>query len=293
MLPFLRKQLYLANAANYPGKREYFYPLKNKLIRKYGKYDGYDVQRINKTCWHCGGSGIDPYDEDDSCHKCDGTGIYDTKIVYLERYLIKGDNYVYHSPRDNWVTPKGEKKSVIEGLVKHEPIPEKLGIRACKLLMWRHQPFKLLTLEICLLVKRTTYRWHSVYFPARSFQSKLIISFLALFAGWFPTDWYSDEIAVSKPASERDKAILHLKWVLRAWENNKNYGVFRLACNPWQRPLIFLALLFVGGVLHYFDEKCTFFEYHIDENDPEYKCPNRYTAPVHLEWIIQAYANTN
>ena len=83
MIGFL---LYLANKKGISSDRKIkFYPLKNKLLPKYGVFDGWDLQRFDKECWDCNGAG---------CYRCRDTGIYETKRIMLDRYKI--GNFLFY-----------------------------------------------------------------------------------------------------------------------------------------------------------------------------------------------------
>jgi hypothetical protein len=57
--PIVRRWLHEANAAPYyyDTKRRLFYPLKDQLLRQYGKFIGWDTQRIALRCNRCDGTG--------------------------------------------------------------------------------------------------------------------------------------------------------------------------------------------------------------------------------------------
>ena len=134
--------LLLANAASYPEKHFWFYPLKSKILRDHAIMDGFDLQIITKKCW-CG-DGIWRGRDDtlpkvhwQQCHKCSGTGIYLEKKVLLERWLING--VILHCP--STFIPNAELhkfKETFEGLIQHPPVDEKTGRRAMQRLLLRY-----------------------------------------------------------------------------------------------------------------------------------------------------------
>jgi len=82
------------------SERDYeFYPVKTRVLRKYGKFDGYDIQRIHDLCWSCDGTGRWHYWYDDGgdwCWKCNGTGTYRLAWHLLERWRL--GEHVFHHP---------------------------------------------------------------------------------------------------------------------------------------------------------------------------------------------------
>lgn len=78
--------------------RTEFYGLKERLLNKYGRFCGYQIQEIRKPCW---GHKRNEYGEldgciGDKCPKCDGTGIFDIRWIRLEKWEWCG--YVFHRP---------------------------------------------------------------------------------------------------------------------------------------------------------------------------------------------------
>src|SRR2546430_712949 len=91
--------LHYANA-NPPWNRTEFYSLKNRLLIRYAKFRGYDLQIIKKECW----GPLDPdgdYGDHTGCQgrfcpHCGGTGIFDVRWVRLERW--QWGRYLFHRP---------------------------------------------------------------------------------------------------------------------------------------------------------------------------------------------------
>jgi hypothetical protein len=83
IIPILSWLLHHANRnVDYSNKR-HFYPIKNKILAKYGKHIKYDVQFISGVrCFSCNGTGIHHYTYDNygfirdsiDCWNCSGTG---------------------------------------------------------------------------------------------------------------------------------------------------------------------------------------------------------------------------
>ncbi|MDE2019371.1 MAG: hypothetical protein KGJ13_03420 [Patescibacteria group bacterium] len=74
-----------------------FYPFKTRFLKRFALRDGYDLQRVNKMCWKCDGSGM--YTAHEECRSCGGSGIHHTNEHWLERWNLQGT--VYHVPRDH------------------------------------------------------------------------------------------------------------------------------------------------------------------------------------------------
>jgi hypothetical protein len=89
------------------------------LLKKYGKFSGYDAQHIpDKQCYSCKGTG-DYYGWGDIevCYKCAGTGVFrDQYWTILERY--KFGKYTFHQPLKK-VYKKPDINISIEGYVSH------------------------------------------------------------------------------------------------------------------------------------------------------------------------------
>lgn len=83
----------LLAAANRGSWDPEFYSVKDALLRRFGRSDGFDVQEITHACW-----GYRHYGCDDDCEKCGGTGVFSRRWVFLERRLWCG--CVFHVPRE-------------------------------------------------------------------------------------------------------------------------------------------------------------------------------------------------
>lgn len=144
-----------------------FYRVKDAILRKYGKPDGYDIQHIDgKKCHTCRGTGrYDRWDQygiyDPSwCWHCGGNGWYkDPQWICLQRYQL--GRYVFHRPikreygvKNPW-TVEGmgwevSKRPVMQGYVEHRSTW--FGRYALALIMFGTPDFK-------LIVKRILKEW--------------------------------------------------------------------------------------------------------------------------------------
>lgn len=94
----LAKLLHIANSDPPSNEclKKRFYDMKNRILHRWGKPDGSDLQAFKgKPCWSCEGTGglYEPH----GCYKCDGTGWYKSpRIVQLKRWKFGG--YVFHEP---------------------------------------------------------------------------------------------------------------------------------------------------------------------------------------------------
>ena len=132
--------LRLANAGAFPDKRFFFYPFKGRFLKAHALPAGYDLQTIAQPCW-CGDGiyrGIEdtlPEHRWTTCFRCQGTRIYDTKKVVLQRWLLQ--DHVFHTVTD--LPPhRLSFVSTISGLVQHEPVAPKVAASAYLRLLWHY-----------------------------------------------------------------------------------------------------------------------------------------------------------
>lgn len=116
------KRLKICNTSNFKWKQN-FYKLKLKLIERFGKKDGYDMQEIIHKC-NCCTNGIyvnHSTGKEDLCHHCDGTGQFRIQYWKLNRFLINGE--LFHLPEYCTLNTmiKGY-RFLIRGRIKHEAI---------------------------------------------------------------------------------------------------------------------------------------------------------------------------
>jgi hypothetical protein len=126
--PFLRPLAWLLALANAGAGgimyRRDFYALKDRLLRRYGRVVGEDVQRIVDECWGydqegCKGKG---------CRRCRGTGIWRDRLILLERWEL-GDR-VFHRPvREIY----GAHCATIVGRITHRDVHARTSAEA---LLW-------------------------------------------------------------------------------------------------------------------------------------------------------------
>lgn len=95
----------LLHHANRNCKRKEFYALKQKLVKEYGRFKGYDLQYIpGKKCYSCSGKGrfrkyhyYYRYHYYETCWNCGGDGWYKIRrLVLLARYEF--GEYEFHQP---------------------------------------------------------------------------------------------------------------------------------------------------------------------------------------------------
>jgi len=169
--------LQLANAGTYPGKHDWFYPFKDRFLRRHGQRDGlfYDKQIIQKICYRCGGDGryhsrcdrcryqgscwncmysdTDGFEDFDAtaarksgrCDRCGGSGFYMNRTVWLERWLYAGR--VFHIPANAQGIPilVPDPVNVYIGYIQHARVDPFWAWRAA-LLLFAIFEFKTLTL---------------------------------------------------------------------------------------------------------------------------------------------------
>lgn len=124
--------------ANSEYGEDYFYKVKNKILKKYGKHVGYDVQFIEgKKCYTCGGTGIyvgyyySGEKWSDTCNRCWG-GWYKQPVWNILERLQLG-KYVFHSPYQRaYKKPDVLAGSFIEGYINHDR--KKYG-KTCKFVL--------------------------------------------------------------------------------------------------------------------------------------------------------------
>ena len=128
----------LANSGAYSLKQT-FYRLKANLLVEYGVQDGSDLQVIEKRCHACGGSGIWSCGSwnSEECYDCDGTGIYDTRRVHLQRWLLNGR--IFHCP-DGLKRADVAYRTTFTGLVTHDYVPASSARKAALRLLGIYRP---------------------------------------------------------------------------------------------------------------------------------------------------------
>lgn len=115
--------LHIANSS--PIDKELFYAMKTRILQRFARDDGLDLQVLpGKHCWGCDGSGLyyHTYSGDaDECYRCGGSGWYRwPTYVTLRRWRL--GPRVFHQPIDRCygTMPIGLVPKVqIEGYVTH------------------------------------------------------------------------------------------------------------------------------------------------------------------------------
>jgi len=90
------------------------YAIKERILRRWGRLVGEDIQHIKRECYSCDGSGY--YYAGEDCWLCGGTGIYDEKWIRLERWEFGG--HIFHRPIGNMWPPMNGMVTV-EGRIYH------------------------------------------------------------------------------------------------------------------------------------------------------------------------------
>lgn len=106
------------------SSRYRFFVIKERILKKHGKYIAYVYQEIKKECWSCGGAGIyysNYHHFTEDCFKCGGTGIYEYFWVLLHEYQL--GKYIFHIPQERIKKPALIilPNRMIQGHVAHKP----------------------------------------------------------------------------------------------------------------------------------------------------------------------------
>ena len=211
MLKFFQHQFYLANAAEYPGKKPFFYDLKRSLLQRHGYHDGWDLQEIVYECWNCGGTGEDKYG--DYCNKCED-GVYAIRQFYLERWVL--GSRVYHVPILE--KPNTKPWNKVEGRIKHEAIARDVGRNALWILMARYQPVLLAKLYRGLWRSVLSYRMNRLHQDFIFCQGwiRYAIAVASIFSGWIPMSIRVYGVQIVRK-TEHPASVAHLVWLRDAW----------------------------------------------------------------------------
>ena len=116
--------LWLANsdAPDWRANRLPFYALKSRLLEKHAEPDSCDWQRIIHECWSCFGTGLYTHysGNQDTCHKCRGSGEYRRSYIRLYRWKFGGR--VFHVPgqRQGFRPDYVDINDVIPGRIHHQ-----------------------------------------------------------------------------------------------------------------------------------------------------------------------------
>lgn len=130
--------LHVANAYPPIFYKSNFYTLKEKLLKRFGETDGFDVQHIVKVCYDCDGLGYhligvmnlgEPTTMKKKCIRC-ADGVYTQFWVELRRYCL--GKHLFYSPEKRYYTaPEFElERPMIKGYVEHRRYPCHLSYEA-------------------------------------------------------------------------------------------------------------------------------------------------------------------
>jgi len=171
---------WLLHHANREGKDKLFYNIKSKILSRYGKFVGWDIQFIEgKECWSCNGSGTFKswWKMPELCWSCMGTGWYKDPVWnILER--IEFGNYTLHQPQERRYTKPAIANipsTYFEGYINHKR--SKFGEYAKFILF--------------LIYDRKVLKYHSI---GRGWRVKW----------WYPENWLNNFIHLIR---NRNKAI--------------------------------------------------------------------------------------
>lgn len=105
-----------------------FYKLKDKLVKKFGKKIGTDIQHIKEICYQCNGTGIfeSNWKPPEPCWYC-FNGYHEYWTV-LDKYKIS--KWTFHNPVEKlYIEPK-TKNNIIEGYITHRGKKYKLAMKS-------------------------------------------------------------------------------------------------------------------------------------------------------------------
>lgn len=146
-----------ANAAAGYWLKQDFYAFKKRFLHLHATPAGYDLQKIDKPCWGCEGTGEvlgSP------CMRCYGSGVFSTKEIVLRRFDLS--NRTYHIPTEPCEIDQNSIRfeSEIEGLITHAPVSPSVGTRSYLRLLLRHEPTRFYHIALEWLVRRSgSNRW--------------------------------------------------------------------------------------------------------------------------------------
>jgi len=126
--------LWLANSAPPPAFRREFYVMKDKILAEHGRKVGEDLQRIDRPCWGCNGTG-QGFDDLNDCYRCDGSGVFETVYVRLERWNLA--ERIFHRPAGRLFASQVAEQGLtpnIQGRIVHKAVDPADALEACLLL---------------------------------------------------------------------------------------------------------------------------------------------------------------
>lgn len=197
--------LLLHHANRCDDRRDEFYPIKSRILQRYGMEVGYDIQNIpGKKCYSCGGTGqharcsmYPPYKayDWDSCWHCIGGWYKLPQWICLAR--IRFGRYTFHRPlkrehkvKNPWTEEemgwKVMDRPVIKGYIDHT---ESWFSEWALLIIFRIYDRKVYHAYWPELKGRTRYRWSR--FTQRLHWKSLIISKPKLMIRYYYDDQFS------------------------------------------------------------------------------------------------------
>ena len=177
--------LHYANAGQ-PAYRAEFYALKERLLRKYGRFCGHDLQEIKKECY---GEHTGLYEWDGckgaKCRRCRGTGIFDIRWVRLERWEWCG--YSFHRPVDDTRVPPAIGTVKIFGRIEHPDY----GLKSSEAVLWLYllcAEFRLFARSLRASRYASPRWWPLLRLQALVFELAMRFGWRRCWCGrWFPT----------------------------------------------------------------------------------------------------------
>ncbi len=285
MLKYFRDLFFVCNSGAYSEKEDYFYPLKDKLLKKHGKPDGYDLQVIDHKCCSCDGEGYLEFSDNsrELCEDCEGTGIYKTARVILSRYIL--GKRIYHIPSNDYaLLDESAPKSTINGFIAHDDIDREAVLRALKILLFRYDFPQFYSLMYELYRERKegeAVYWHR--FEVSDFVDRLFFTSAILLSGAMP---YWDNEAVEALTKDYFK-YKWLSWVLSPHKRYMRRHYLQLRCVRF-KMLARLGLYFTGWKLDKYNANGLWCRYVAFESFSKYIPTNVYSLN-HYQWILNAY----
>lgn len=113
--------LHYANRTSFDKRIIRFYEVKNKILKKYGKFERYDLQFIEgKKCYSCDGTGIYQSwynNEKDMCYNC-YNGWYKRPFWSLLE-VVRFGKYTFHQPKEKLYKKPESLEATINGYISH------------------------------------------------------------------------------------------------------------------------------------------------------------------------------
>lgn len=142
---FLGFLLHYANRDIPFTRKDEFYKIKNRILKRYGNLLGIDIQHIRKDCYSCDSTGIfrSEWKQPERCWSCGGTGVYQEFWTRLEKYKV--GKWYFHNPIERiysyYPLFEGESNPLIEGFIHHKTPKYRFGTE-CALWLFVFFDFK-------------------------------------------------------------------------------------------------------------------------------------------------------